>query len=328
MASAAAHPLAALALAFTLPACIENRLSVDLLTQVQADGSFARRIEYRLERVDSEKGGARIPIPAGRDPLATLHRFPGGEPWQVHEDSETGLHVVTVEAAGLPSASAFDGDYSRARTRRAPPARNFVSAYCDAEHGLYDYEEVLRDPASPLAGWRLLSRLALKRDDLFARHFADALGERGAVRDGDLRRAYRDIFAGPFVSEVARIAQRPFFGPRERRELDQIVARLDGRQQQLVGRLATLAAAGPDDAASATDAAMQRLGDALLREVEEAGLPLTTDDTKIRFHATLVMPLPIQRANTCAAGDTAQWEFDEDDLFGRGFEMKALATSR
>jgi hypothetical protein len=39
------------------------------------------------------------------------------------------------------------------------------------------------------------------------------------------------------------------------------------------------------------------------------------------------MPVPILRANTCATGDTAQWDFDEDDLFGRGFEMKVLAAA-
>jgi hypothetical protein len=27
------------------------------------------------------------------------------------------------------------------------------------------------------------------------------------------------------------------------------------------------------------------------------------------------------------AGDTAVWEFEEGDLFGRGFEMKALAAT-
>jgi hypothetical protein len=40
------------------------------------------------------------------------------------------------------------------------------------------------------------------------------------------------------------------------------------------------------------------------------------------------MPAPILRANTCVAGDTATWEFEEEDLFGRGFEMKALASPR
>ena len=40
------------------------------------------------------------------------------------------------------------------------------------------------------------------------------------------------------------------------------------------------------------------------------------------------MPTPIARANTCFAGDTAVWEFAEDELFGRGFEMTALAATR
>ena len=61
----------------------------------------------------------------------------------------------------------------------------------------------------------------------------------------------------------------------------------------------------------------------------DAGLPLLTPDGADRLHlrATLVMPAPILRANTCVAGDTATWEFDEEDLFGRGFEMKALASA-
>jgi hypothetical protein len=48
------------------------------------------------------------------------------------------------------------------------PARNSVSAFCDPERGSYEYQEVLRDPASPLAGMRQLSRLVLKREDVFA----------------------------------------------------------------------------------------------------------------------------------------------------------------
>ena len=65
-------------------------------------------------------------------------------------------------------------------------------------------------------------------------------------------------------------------------------------------------------------------------EVEAAGLPLSLPDrgTSVRFRATLVMPFPILRANACVSGDTVVWEFEEEDLFGRGFEMKALATAR
>lgn len=308
--------------------CIETRLAVEMLTQVQADGSCTRRVEYRLERVDTEKGGARVAIPPDQDPLLTLHRFPTGEPWRIHDEAELGLHVVTVEAVGLASPEAIEGDYLRSRSRKALPARNSVSSFSDPEHGLYEYQEVLRDPASPLAGLRLLSRAAARREDAFARQFSQELGGRGAAREADLRRAYRELFAVPFVREVAQVAERPFYGPRERRQLEDILGRLDARQRELSDRLAGLAGASPADADAATEATMQKLGDALLAEVEEAGLPLLTEDSKLRFHASVVMPAPILRANTCATGDTAQWEFDEDDLFGRGFEMKVLAGSR
>ena len=64
--------------------------------------------------------------------------------------------------------------------------------------------------------------------------------------------------------------------------------------------------------------------------LSEAGLPLSLPDrgTSVRFRATLVMPLAILRANACVAGDTAVWEFAEEDLFGRGFEMTAVASAR
>jgi hypothetical protein len=51
-------------------------------------------------------------------------------------------------------------------------------------------------------------------------------------------------------------------------------------------------------------------------------------ELRVHFRATLVMPVPILRANTCVSGDTAVWEFDDDELFGRGFEMTALAAPR
>jgi hypothetical protein len=81
--------------------------------------------------------------------------------------------------------------------------------------------------------------------------------------------------------------------------------------------------------AKASDDAVDELGITILDEVEQAGLPLLAPDggTRVRFRATLVMPAPIVRATTCVSGDTAVWEFDGDDLFGRGFEMKALATA-
>ena len=155
--------------------CLENRVSVELFTQIHGDGTCTRRVEYRLERVDTNKGDARVEIRPEDDVLARWHRFPSGEPWQVREERETGLHVIVLEAL-LPSPAAADGDFFRARAPRAQPARNVVSAFVDAEHGFYEYQEVLRDPSSPLAAARALSRAALKRDEDLRR------GLRGSAR--------------------------------------------------------------------------------------------------------------------------------------------------
>ena len=151
-----------------------------------------------------------------------------------------------------------------------------------------------------------------------------------APRESDLRRAYRERLAEPFAREVALLAERPYFGPRERRDLDALFDRIDEKQKDLAARLATLTAGSqPGDVEAAVETSMNRLGESLLEQLEAAGLPLFTPDgaSRLRFRATLVMPVPILRANTCVAGDTATWEFDEEDLFGRGFEMKALASA-
>jgi hypothetical protein len=324
-------PLVLLAvLALPVAACIENRVSVELFTQIHGDGTCTRRVEYRLERVDTNKGDMRVEIRPEDDVLVRWHRFPSGEPWQVREDRETGLHLIVLEAL-LPSPAGADGDFFRARTPRAQPARNVVSAFVDAEHGAYEYQEVLRDPSSPLAAARALSRAAVKRDEAFAEGFAKALAGKGASpRESDVRRAYRDELALPFAQEVALLAERPLYGPRERRDLDGLFDRLDEKQKALAARLSALAAGTPpEEIEAATEASFNAVGEALLAQLDEAGLPLLTPEgaDRLHFRATLVMPAPILRANTCVTGDTATWEFDEEDLFGRGFEMKALASA-
>jgi hypothetical protein len=312
-------------------ACIENRLTVDLFTQIHADGTCTRRVEYRLERVDTEKGDARVALLAQDDPLVTWHRFPTGEPWQVREERETGLHVVVVEGR-LASPGDAAGDFFRARTPRAQPARNAASAFVDVEHETYEYQEVLRDPSSPLAAARALSRAALKRDEAFAEGFAAALAGKGALpRESDVRRAYRELLAEPFAREVALLAERPFYGPRERKDLEELFDRLDEKQEDLAARLAALApGTPPEEIEAAVLASLNSLGEGLLAQLDEAGLPLLTPEGsgRVRFRATLVMPVPILRANACVNGDTVVWEFEEEDLFGRGFEMKALASMR
>ncbi|HYN04988.1 MAG TPA: hypothetical protein VE359_21240 [Vicinamibacteria bacterium] len=311
-------------------ACLENRVSVELFTQIHGDGSCTRRVEYRLERVDTNKGDARVAIRAEDDVLVRWHRFPSGEPWQVREERETGLHVIVVEAL-LPSPAAADGDFFRARAPRAQPARNIVSAFVDAEHGVYEYQEVLRDPSSPLAAARALSRAALKRDGTFAEGFADALAGKGTgPRESDVRRAFREQLAEPFAREITLLAERPLYGPRERRDLDELFDRLDDKQKDLAARLSALApGTPPEEIEAAAEVSFNSLGKSLLEQLEDAGLPLLTPEGRDSLHlrATLVMPVPILRANACVTGDTATWEFEEEDLFGRGFEMKALASA-
>ena len=317
-----------------LAACIENSLTIELTTRIQPDGSCIRRVEYRLERIDTEQGRARTAIPPAEDPLRKHFRFPSGEPWQLSEQVETGLHVVTIEAQ-LPSPQDVEGDYYMARSPKAHPARNLVSALVDTEHDVYEYQEVLRDPSSPLATARTLSRLALKSDPVFAQAFAEAFataveGKTAAPRIPDVRRLYRELLAEPFAREVAALAERPLYGPRERRELDEIYDRMDERQKQFAARLSVLTTGVPlDQLDEVTESAFDTLGTGLLVQLESLGLPSPVEARPtLRFRATLVMPLPILRANTCFTGDTAVWEFEEEDLFGRGFEMKALASSR
>jgi len=317
-------------LALPLAGCLENRVSVELFTQIHGDGTCTRRVEYRLERVDTNKGDARVDIRPEDDVLVRWHRFPSGEPWQVREERETGLHLIVLEAL-LPTPGAADGDFFRARAPRAQPARNVISAFVDAEHGLYEYQEILRDPSSPLAAARALSRTALKRDGEFADGFAEALAGKGAgPRESDVRRAYRERLAEPFAREVALLAERPLYGPRERRDLDTLFDRIDDKQNDLADRLAALSpGTPPEDVAAAAESSFNALGEGLLAQLEEAGLPLFTPEGqgRVRFRATLVMPVPILRANACVTDDTVVWEFDEEDLFGRGFEMKALASA-
>ncbi len=249
----------------------------------------------------------------------------------MREETQAGLHVIVLEAL-LPSPAAADGDFFRARTPRAQPARNSVSAFTDPEHGVYEYQEVLRDPSSPLAAARALSRAALKRDEAFAEGFAAALAGKGAgPREMDVRRAYRELLAEPFAREVALLAERPLYGPRERRDLESVYDRLDEKQRALASRLSALAPGTvPEEIEAATESSFNALGERLVAQLDEAGLPILTPEgsESLRFRATLVMPVPILRANACVAGDTATWEFEEEDLFGRGFEMKALASAR
>ena len=140
-----------LAAALAAAGCIEDHLTVDITTRVQADGSCLRRTEYRLERTDSEKGGARVAIKPEEDPLRLLHRFPAREPWRVDDQISADAHVVVVEAL-LPSPNDIDGDYWRLGRPGAPgAAHNRVSFAMREDEGTYEYP---RSSWTPPHRWR------------------------------------------------------------------------------------------------------------------------------------------------------------------------------
>jgi hypothetical protein len=305
--------------------CIEDRLSVDITTYVHADGSCTRRIEYRLVRVDTNKNDARQPIDASQDVLRLFHRFPSGDRWNLNDDASSDLHVVTAEAS-LPSLDELDWDFWRQRSPRLPPARNHVSfAISDDEARSYDYRETFVDPASPLSLARHLAELLLRRQDDFVGELSRRLGPR-SPRASELKRAYRERLALPFQKRVAGLFDAPSFGPRERKRLEQALEQLDRLKADLTEDIvAASPIAAPDELRAALEPAFDAIGEAIERDLEAAGLsglPFESErGDSLRFRATLVMPAPILRANTCVQGNTATWEFDQSDLYGRGFEM-------
>jgi len=322
--------LPAALLALPLGGCIEDRLSVEIHTQVFSDGSCTRRIEYVLERIDTDRGGRRVDIPPETNPLRRMHRFPSGEAWRIEEETSGDLRRIVIEAT-LPSPNDFDGDFFRARSPKSPPARNFISAYTSPDDGVFEYNEVFRDPVSPLAGARALARQIARRDEDFARHFADALGgDPGAPPRDALRMAFRELLADPFAQDVASLTTRPLYGPRERRALEEVLDGLELRQLDLSAAVRALApGVSPDTLDEAVESSLDAVGEEVLEQSEAAveALGLGRRTGQLHFRATLVMPFPIRRSNACAVGDTAVWEFEGEELYGRGFEMMALSSA-
>lgn len=326
-------------LAFLLPTggCIENHLSVDITTRVFPDGSCHRRVEYFLERIDTEKSGdRRLPIAPEDDPLRLLHRFPDA-PWKREDKVFEGQHTVVLEAQ-LDDCNAADGDYFRVRSpRSAFPASNQVSVFrfADEEKASFEYRETFLDPASPLAGSRRLVQLLAERAPAFAAALLAKLRD-PRIDAAFIEKAYREHLIAPLERSLAGLEKRAAWGLRERSDFEALwkdVPSNAGLVAALLERAPGLEADALDPAiekafAAATDAGA---GDSVADILEREGLPLPVDWTgegSIRFRVTVILPGPILRANTCAQGDTATWEFDQDDLYGRGFEMWARTVAR
>ena len=319
--------------------CIQHRLEVTIRTDVRADGSGARRIEYRLERTERGGRGGKPPSAGYRkdpssDPLGTLFRFPSGEPWAVrHEVPSDDKHVVDAEAT-FASVNDVDWDFWRQRSAAGLPARNYISfSYTTSDSSsLYEFAETFRDPASPIAAARRLTQLMLGKDKAFAAAFVHALADEHRER-GPLRRAFRDVLAIPLARQVEALAARPTFGPHERQQLETLIEEGPVRDFGLALRALVLGTS-PDDVDKAAETALTEVFEPIQQDMLASGLPLALAfgedpaNLEIHFRATLVMPAAITRANTCFTGDTATWEFDQDDLYSGPFLMWAKAASR
>jgi hypothetical protein len=324
-------------LLLALPAlgCIEDRLAVEVTTEIHTDGTCHRRIVYHLERTDTARPSERIPIAARDNPLIKLHRFPLSAPWTLSRDTVDLAEIVTVEGE-LGSPNAIGSDYFRIRHPKARPARNQVSFAMESADGetIYEYSETFVDPASPMAAARQLARVLLKRDDAFAREFLARM-EAFHLRRGDVKRVYRESFALPLLRSTSALSARRAYGVHERRELSSLFSEDHFEPALSAGLAALLPGADSGQVASAVDASLEALMPSLETEMSAAGLPMdalfpTFQEARAPIHFTvhLVMPAPITRANTCVNGDTASWEFDGDDLYGRGFEMWAKAAAQ
>jgi hypothetical protein len=326
------RPLGLAALLCT--ACLQDRLSVDITTHVHPDGSCRRRLEYRLERVDTERGDRRTAIAPEEDVLRLLHRLPSGEGWTVEDRVLEEAHVITAEAC-LPSCQEADGDYERRKAAGSPYlVRNHMSFLHQegsrGAGGRIEYMENFVDPVSPFQYSRRVAQILGKRDDLFARELVRVLPEVAPVRR-DLERAFRESYAEPLARGMAAFESVPVWGPRERQALEDLWERFGDEPEALLASLGRLApaVAGPS-LAKAAEAALTAVFEAVEAGLEREGLPgfaPTERELKVRYRATLTLPYPILRANTCAVGDTATWEFSDEDLFGRGFEMWAVASA-
>jgi hypothetical protein len=317
-----------LLLALCLPGCLDQHLDVQITTRIHADGSCLRRTEYRIERAPREEG---VPQPGAApedDPLDTLHRYPSGEAWQVRHDRSSNVRTVVSEAL-LPAPCDLDWDYWRVKTPGgALAARNRVSFAMAGEEGSqrsYDYLETFVDPASPLAATRRLMELLARSEDVFADRFRRGLGP-GGPREVDVRREFREHFVLPVTRRLAEIAERGLYGPREKRDLEES---LDPMAEALeAALLARARAAEPEAVTQALEAAVQAVVEPAAEQLEKEGLQIVDlfGRRTVTFKVTLVLPAPVVRANACIQGDTVTWEFDQDDLYGRGFEMWARAV--
>ena len=152
------------------------------------------------------------------------------------------------------------------------------------------------------------------RDDDFARALLRALGPSGRSSEADVRRRLPRRIAEPFAREVAASPSARSRSPRAQ-GARQIYWTASTPPEGPRGALLRSPRALPAERSTrpCDDGVRRSWARSLLaraRTRRPAARPRDATQPRIHFRATLIMPGPIVRANTCAQGDTATWEFD------------------
>jgi hypothetical protein len=251
---------------------------------------------------------------------------PKSEPWVTTDQVNEDRHERRIEAL-LAETNQIDGDYARVQGPGARLARNHVSFGKSGDS--YEYVEVILDPNSPFVALRQVIEVVERHYGAVAERAARSLTGR-RLTAADIRDAYREHCIAPMRRAVAA-GDRPILGPAEWQAIRSNDHSCDKDVE------AALLARSPGDPEPIHDA-LEEAGKALPFDEELLKLGWLAyrafdaeswddDAVDITFHATIVMPAPIVRANTCYQGDTARWDFKQEDLYGRGFEMRVRATS-
>ncbi len=148
-----------------------------------------------------------------------------------------------------------------------------------------------------------------------------------------MRRAFKEVLAIPLARRVDALAARPTFGPHERQLLERFTE--EGPVLDFGLALRALVPAMDAEAVDkAAETALTEVFEPIQKDMETVGLPMALAfgedpaNIEIHFRVILVMPTAITRANTCFTGDTATWEFDQDDLYSGPFPMWAKAGTK
>jgi hypothetical protein len=306
------------------------KLEVTFFTQIHADGSCTRRTEYRLTRgKDRDKTDRGWKDDASSDPLVREFKVPTSADWLVTDTVGPDSHERHVEAL-LSEVKEIEGDFSRIEGPGAGTTRNYVSFDKDGsgEGAEYDYLEVLVDPNSPLLAMRQLLPPLERHWGAIAGLAAARLIDR-RIAASDIRKAYEDGCLVPLRKKLDAVSNRQAFGPAERRLL--LGEGLDC-DRDVEAQLLKISPGEPAPIHDALEEAEKELPleDDLLALGWIAFRAFDADSwnassVEITFHATVMMPAPIRRANTCFQGAIAQWDFAQGDLYGRGFEMRVFA---